>query len=242
MKLRMLAAAMAAFALGTSGIAVAQTTAPRPAAAPVSPADKTNLSYAMGFELTDNLSRNKVDVDVSALVRGIQDGYAKRNPTVSREQMRTLLDAFQQRMMEQARAEFERMARENKSKSDAFLASNRTKPGVVVLPSGIQYRIVESGSGAKPSAASTVQLHVRASLANGPELMSTHSNATAPSFKMTEFPPVLPPALKDVLAMMPSGSRWEVVLPPEKAFGNDPRSPVGPAQALVYELNLVSVK
>ena len=241
MKLRMLAAAMAAFALG-SGIAVAQTAAPRPAPAPITPADKTNLSYAMGFELTDNLARQKVDIDVSALVRGIQDGYAKRNPTVSREQMRSLLDSFQQKMMDQARAEFERVTRENKAKSDQFLAANRGKPGVVVMPSGIQYRIVEAGNGAKPAAASTVQLHVRASLANGPELMSTHSNATAPSFKMTEFPPVLPPALKDVLMLMPSGSRWEVVLPPDKAFGNDPRSPVGPAQALVYELKLVSVK
>src|SRR5688572_6589685 len=123
MKLRMLAAAMAALTL-CSGVALAQTAAPRPATAPAGPVDKTSLSYAIGFDLTDDLVRRKVDLDVAALVRGIQDGYAKRNPTVSREQMRQLLDGFQQKMVEQARAEFERVTRENKAKSDAFLAAN----------------------------------------------------------------------------------------------------------------------
>jgi peptidylprolyl isomerase len=243
MKLRMLAAVLAALTLGT-GVAVAQNAAPRSTAAPApaGPVDKTALSYSIGFDLTDDLAKRNVDVDVAALVRGIQDGYARKEPTVAREKQRQLLDAFQQKMLEQAKAEFEKAIRENKAKSDQFLAANKTKPGVVVLPSGIQYRVVEPGSGAKPTSASTVALHVRASLPGGPELMSTHGNAEAPSFKMAEFPPVLPPSLKDIIAMMPAGSRWEVYLPPDKAFGNDPRLPFGPARVVMYELNVVSVK
>jgi peptidylprolyl isomerase len=241
MKLRMLAAVLAALTVGT-GVAVAQTAAPRPASAPAAPVDKTSLSYSIGFDLTDDLAKRKVDIDVAALIRGIQDGYARKEPTVAREKQRQLLDAFQQKMLEQAKAEFEKAVRENKAKSDAFLAANRSKPGVVVLPSGIQYHIIDAGAGAKPTANSTVALHVRASLPGGPELMSTHANAEAPSFKMSEFPPVLPPSLKDVIAMMPAGSRWEVFLPPDKAFGNDPRLPFGPARVVMYELNVVSVK
>jgi FKBP-type peptidyl-prolyl cis-trans isomerase len=243
MKLRMLAAVVAAVTMGP-GLAFAQTAAPRPAqaTAPAGPVDKTSLSYSIGFDLTDDLAKRNVDIDVGALVRGIQDGYARKEPTVAREKQRQLLDQFQQKMLEQAKAEFEKAIRENKAKSDAFLAANKSKPGVIVLPSGIQYRIVEPGTGAKPTSASTVALHVRASLPNGPELMSTHGNAEAPSFKMAEFPGVLPPSLKDIIMMMPAGSRWEVYLPPEKAFGNDPRLPFGPARAVVYELNVVSVK
>ena len=237
MKLRMLAAAMAAFALAPA-LAVAQTAAPAPAAAPP---DKATLSYAIGYDMARDLAERKVDRDINTLGRAIQDGYAKREPTMPRDKLGAALESFQRRMAEQSRAEFERVSRENKTKSDAFLAANRGKTGVQTLASGVQYRVIEAGSGAKPTAASTVQVHLRGSLTTGQEFANTYQspNAQPASFKLGEFPLK---GLRETLMLMPTGSRWEIFLPPDQAYGNSPQSPLGPGQAVVFDVKLVSVK
>ena len=239
MKLRLLAACLAAFGL-SAGVALAQSAPAANQPAPP-PANKPVLSYAIGYDLGKDLADQKVDVDINAVIKALQDGFAKRAPAHSQEQMDGQLAGLQQRMVAQARAEFERVANENKAKSDAFLAANRSKPGITTLPSGIQYRVIEPGTGAKPTAASTVQMHYRGSVSTGQEFANTYAqqNPTPASFKVGEFPIR---GVQEVLALMPAGSRWEVFLPSDKAFGNDPRSPVGPGQALVFDIKLVSVQ
>lgn len=234
MKLRLLAATLAAFAL-SSGAALAQS------ASAAAPNDKTTLSYAIGYDMARELAERNVDLDVSTIVRGVQDGYAKKTPTIAGEKLQASLAAFQKKMADQERANFERLSRENKTKSDSFLASNRAKAGVTVLPSGVQYRVIEPGSGAKPTMASTVAVHLRGSLSSGQEFANTYSTANAQpaTFKVSEFPL---PGVREAIALMPVGSRWEVFIPAEKAYGNDPRSPIGPAQAIVFDIKLVSSK
>jgi peptidylprolyl isomerase len=240
MKLRTLAAAMAAFAL-VPALAAAQTTAaPAPAAAPAMP-DKATLSYAIGYDMARDLAERKVDLDVNTLVRAIQDGYAKREPTMAREKLGAALEAFTRRMAEQSRAEFERVRNANRSASTTFLNANKAKTGVQVLPSGVQYRVIEAGTGAKPTAASTVQVHLRGSLTTGQEFTNTYQapNAQPVQLKLDQVPVK---GLRDALMMMPTGSRWEVFLPPEQAYGDNPNFPGGPGQALVFDVKLVSVK
>ena len=236
MKLRLLAATMAAFAL-SSGAVLAQSATPAAAA----PADKTTLSYAIGYDMARDLAERKVDLDINTMIRAIQEGYAKKPPTMPGDKLAAALSQFQKKMADQERANFERVSRENKSKSDAFLAANRAKPGVTVLPSGVQYRIIESATGAKPTSASTVAVHLRGSISTGQEFANTYSTANAQpaSFKVSEFPLA---GVKEAIVMMPVGSRWEVYLPAEKAYGNDPRSPIGPGQAVVFDVKLVSSK
>jgi len=239
MKLRLLAATLAAFAV-SSGVALAQSASPAPAAA-AAPADKITLSYAIGYDMARDLAERKVDLDVNTLIRAIQDGYSKKPPTMPGDKLAAALSQFQKKMAEQERADFERVSRENKSKSDAFLAANRVKPGVVVLPSGVQYKVIDAGSGAKPTSASTVAVHLRGSISTGQEFANTYSgaNAAPANFKVSDFPLA---GVKEALLMMPVGSRWEVYMPSDKAYGNDPRSPIGPGQAVVFDIKLVSVK
>jgi peptidylprolyl isomerase len=238
MKLRLLAAAMAAFAL-TSGAALAQS-APAPAAT-AAPADKATLSYAIGYDMARDLAERKVDLDLPTMIRAIQEGYAKKPPTMPGEKLAAALSQFQKKMAEQERAQFERISRENKTKSDAFLNANRSKPGVKVLPSGVQYRVIEPGTGAKPTSASTVAVHLRGSISTGQEFANTYSTANAQpaTFKVSEFPLA---GVKEAIMLMPVGSRWEVFIPADKAYGNDPRSPIGPGQAIVFDIKLVSSK
>jgi FKBP-type peptidyl-prolyl cis-trans isomerase len=245
MKLRLLAAAMAVLAVG-SGAAQAQTAAApaAPAAAPAAPSaatDKATLSYAIGYDMARDLAERKVDLDMTKLMLGISEGYAKKPPSMPGDKLAAALSSFQKKMADQEKANFDQLVRANKSKSDAFIAANKTKPGVVTLPSGVQYRIIEPGTGAKPTANSTVTAHLRGSISTGQEFANTYSTANAQpaSFKVSEFPL---DGVKEVIQMMPVGSRWEVYIPANKAYGDNPRSPIGPAQAVVFDIKLLSSK
>ncbi|MEZ5545680.1 MAG: FKBP-type peptidyl-prolyl cis-trans isomerase N-terminal domain-containing protein [Lysobacteraceae bacterium] len=228
MKFRWTVALLAATTMGT---AMAQTAAPAP--------DKNKLSYAIGYQIGRDFAERKLDVDIEAVIRAIRDGQAKREPTVPVAEMDAALTAMQKRLGEQAKAEFDKVAGENKQKSDAFLAQNRTKTGVQVLSSGIQYRVIENGSGARPTAASNVEIHLRGSISTGQEFASTYQGNKPLEIQVGEAPMT---GLRTVLPMMNVGSRWEIFLPPDQAYGADPRSPIGPNQAVVLDVKLVSVK
>jgi peptidylprolyl isomerase len=212
MKLRLLAAAMAVLAAG-SGAALAQTAAPAPAAAAAP--DKTTLSYAIGYDMARDLAERKVDLDLATLISWHQRRLRQEAADHAGDKLAAALTSFQKKMADQERANFEKLARENKTKSDAFMAANKAKPGVQTLPSGVQYRVIEPGTGAKPTAASTVQVHLRGSISTGQEFANTYSTANAQpaSFKVSEFPLA---GVKEAIVMMPVGSRWEVYIPPTR--------------------------
>ncbi|MCD9031545.1 FKBP-type peptidyl-prolyl cis-trans isomerase [Luteimonas sp. Y-2-2-4F] len=232
MKLRLLAASLAALSL-TAGSLAAQDTS----------TEQGRLSYALGYDLGRNLIESGEQIDVNTVVRAVQDGYARRDPTVPVEQLRTAVESMQQRQLAKARAEFERVSAENKTRSDAFLAENRGKSGVQTLPGGVQYRVVEAGSGAKPTPNSQVTINYKGSLTTGQTFVDTNvaqqgQQAGPVSVRINEIPLV---GLREALAQMPTGARWEIVLPPDKAYGNTPQSPIGPNQAVVFDVKLVSI-
>lgn len=244
MKLRVLAATLAALSL-TAGVALAQTAAPaKPAAAPaqqLTAPDKATLSYALGYERGNMIARSGADIDPAAVTRGLQDGMAKKDPSISGDKLSNALSYFGQKMEKDARANFEKVARENKVKSDAFMATNKTKPGVITLPSGVQYRVLTAGTGPKPTATGQIVAHMRAVLSVGGPVFDTFTTTplAPPTLKVSEMGPV---GLREAVMLMPSGSRWEIVIPPEKGVGKDAQAPGGPNQVAVYDFQLVNVK
>lgn len=229
MKLRLLAATVAALTL-VAGSAFAQTT-PAP--------NKNDLSYALGYDLGRNLVESGEAVDVNTVIKALQEGYAKKEPTVPVAQLRTAVETMQKRQMEKAKAAFDKASAENKTKSDAFLAQNKAKAGVQSLPGGVQYRVIEAGAGAKPTQASTVALEVAGPFPYGQRPTEARPAQSIPSIKLSE---VEMAAMRETLLQMPSGAKWEVTLPPEKAYGADPRTPFPPNVAVQFEIKLVSVK
>ena len=233
MKLRLLAATLAALTL-VAGTASAQDTS----------SEKGQLSYALGYDLGRNLVESGEAVDVNTVIKAVQDGYAKKEPAVPVEQLRTAVQNMQKRQMAKAKAEFDKASAANKAKSDAFLAQNKAKAGVKTLPSGVQYRVVTNGTGAKPTQASEVQINYKGALTTGQAFVDTFTppqgqKAGPVTLKVSQVPLV---GLREALLQMPAGSRWEVVLPADKAYGNTPESPIGPNQAVVFDVQLVSVK
>lgn len=233
MKLRLLAAALAALTL-TAGVATAQDMT----------SEKGKLSYALGYDLGRNLAESGEAIDVNTVIKAVQDGYAKKEPGVPVDQLRVAVENMQKRQQAKMQAEFNKLAADNKAKSTAFLAQNKAKPGVKTLASGVQYRIVETGSGAKPNQTSDVQLQYKGTLPDGTVLIDTSQAregqpAGPVSLKVSQIPLV---GLREALTQMPAGSRWEVVLPGDKAYGTDIQAGRMANQAVVFDVKLVSVK
>src|SRR6478672_397617 len=158
MKLRVLAAALAALTL-TAGIASAQskpaTPAPaKPAATTAAPAavDKTHASYAFGWSLGQDLVNSGEPIDIATVVRGVQDAYAKQQPAYTEQQLGTAYAGYQQRVQQKMEAQFRKALSDNQAQSADFITKYKTQQGVVTLPSGIMYRIAKPGTGAKASA------------------------------------------------------------------------------------------
>jgi FKBP-type peptidyl-prolyl cis-trans isomerase len=225
MKLRLAVAMLATMGIGA---ALAQDVT----------SEKGQLSYAIGYNIGKDFADKKMDVDVNTVIRAMQDGFGQRPPAVAQEAMTASLEQMQQRMLEQAKNEFEKVSLENKTKSDQFLAQNRGKTGVTTLPSGIQYRIIEEGTGGRPAAASEVKLHFRGSLHTGQEFASTYQGNQPVTMKVADAPLR---GLQEILPLMKQGARWEIFLPPDQAYGDSPRSPLGPSQAVVFDVRLVEV-
>lgn len=228
MKLRLIAAAVAALAL-TAGNAVAQDTS----------SEKGKLSYALGYDLGRNAVESGEQVDVNTIVKGLQDGYSKKTPAVPVEQLRTAVQNMQKRQQDKAKAEWEKASAENKTKSDTFINANKSKAGVKVINGNVQYRVIENGTGAKPTQASTVALEVAGPFPWGERPAQARPANAIPAIKVSE---IEMQAMREVLLQMPAGSKWEVTLPADKAYGNDPRTPFPPNVAVQFEIKLVSVK
>lgn len=224
------ASATTALAQGSAASGAGQT-----AAAPI---DRNKVSYAIGYEIGRDFVEKNMDIDVATVIRAIQDGHAKRNPTVPEDEMRAALAAMRDKMMAEARTRFEQVARENKAKSDRFMAENRTKRGIIALPSGIQYRIIEEGTGRSPTLASEVTVHYRGSLSSGLEFDSSFARGEPVAFKLDG----VIEGWKEILPKMKVGDHWQVFLPPEKAYGVRGQGPIGPNEALVFDIKLIDVK
>ena len=216
----------------------AQQQQARPAA-PAVPVDRSKVSYAIGYEIGRDFVEKKMDVDVNTVIRAIQDGYAKRPSSVPEAEMKTVLGQMRDKMIGEAKTRYEAAARDNKAKSDRFLAENRSKKGIVVLPSGIQYRVIEEGTGRKPTTTSQVTVHYRGSLSSGLEFDSSFARGQPASFKVD----TVIDGWKEILPLMKVGDHWQVFLPPEKAYGMRGQAPViGPNEALVFDIKLIDVK
>ncbi len=219
---------LVALLLLATGSAVSQDTS----------SDKGKLSYAVGYQIGTDPRFRDLDLDVETVMNAIRDGLAERDPSVPEEEMVTIL----QTMAEEIRAEqiekFNSLADENAAKSETFLSTNRNKDSIVVLPSGVQYRVIESGTGARPTMESEVTVHYRSMTMDGREFDSSFIRGEPVTFTVNR----VIKGWQEVLPLMKAGARWEVFVPSDLAFGRRGQPPVGPNEVVIYNLNLVEIK
>lgn len=201
--------------------------------------DKEKLSYSIGADLGKNFKSQGIDINPEALAKGMQDGMTGTQLILTEQQMKDVLNKFQKELMAKRSSELNKKSDENKVKGEAFLAQNKAKTGVTVLPSGLQYKIIEAGKGAKPGKTDTVTVEYTGHLIDGTVFDSTEKTGKPATFQVSQ----VIPGWTEALQLMPAGSTWEIYVPSNLAYG--PRSvggPIGPNETLVFKIHLISVK
>ncbi|HXA82098.1 MAG TPA: FKBP-type peptidyl-prolyl cis-trans isomerase [Methylomirabilota bacterium] len=201
---------------------------------------KQKASYAIGMNIGKNLKRDSVDIDPAVLSRGLKDALAGGKLLLTDDEAKAALTALQMEVRMKEEAKTKAVAVENKKTGDAFLAANKTKEGVVTLPSGLQYKIITAGTGPKPTADDTVLCHYRGTLVDNTEFDS--------SYKRKE-PLKIPvggviKGWTEAIQLMPVGSKWQLFIPSDLAYGERgaPGSPIGPNSTLIFEVELISIE
>ena len=197
-------------------------------------------SYALGFDIGRTINQQKIDVIVDALLVGFQDGL-KDEGQLTKEEIAEVLANFQKQMMEKQSKMMAELSSKNLKEGSDFLVSNKEKPGVVELKSGLQYKVMKSGNGKSPKRDDTVKVNYKGTLIDGTEFDSSYKRNTPASFKVNQ----VIPGWTEALQLMKEGDKWEVYIPAKLAYGErgaGPGSPIGPNSTLIFEVELLSIQ
>ena len=205
------------------------------------PKDKN--SYAIGMNVGKSLQRNlkegDVDVDTAILLRAIKDTLAGAKTLMTDQEVQATLTALQAEVRKRQELQAQQLAEKNKKDGDAFLSDNKTKEGVITLPSGLQYRILDQGTGPKPTLADVVVVNYRGTLLNGTEFDSSYKRGQPATFGSGQ----VIRGWSEALQLMPVGSKWQIFIPSDLAYGATGRRPViGPNSTLVFDVELVAIQ
>lgn len=199
---------------------------------PASKDSKEKTSYVIGLQSGRNLRMGGLDIDIDQLIAGVRDGLADK-ASISEDEARKVMS----NVMNEARRKARVAAEDNRMKAATFLQENRSRSGITVLPSGVQYEVVKKGNGRKPMDVDSVVVSYRGTLLNG-QVFDKSEDGKPVTFKQGG----LIPGWRDALKEMTEGSKWKLYVPPERAYGEHGAGMIGPNELLIFDIELVSVK
>jgi FKBP-type peptidyl-prolyl cis-trans isomerase FklB len=200
---------------------------------------KGKVSYSIGVDIGRNMKRQLIEVDLDLLMRGIKDGLGEGKCAISDSMMQVTMAAWQKEMMAKMNETQKAAGEKNKKEGDAFLAENKKKSGVITLPSGLQYKILNNGTGKSPKATDTVVTHYRGTLINGKEFDSSYKRGQPATFPVNQ----VIAAWTEALQKMKVGSKWQLFVPSNLGYGeNGAGQDIGPNATLIFEVELLDIK
>ncbi|MBI5617073.1 MAG: FKBP-type peptidyl-prolyl cis-trans isomerase [Gammaproteobacteria bacterium] len=207
--------------------------------APALKTEQDRLSYGIGVQTARNFKKDQVEINVEAMVRGLRDGMSGERIAISEAELKDIMNKFMAELVRKSRVTRQLAAQENAKKADTFLAANKSREGVKALSNGVQYKVVKAGAGRKPTKDDTIVCRFRGTTAAGMEFVGTQGDQTA-TVKMTG---ITPEGVRDAVAEMPLGSKWQLVIPPKLGFGErGVGGDIAPNEVLIYDFELVEIK
>ncbi|WP_212006328.1 FKBP-type peptidyl-prolyl cis-trans isomerase [Chitinophaga sp. HK235] len=191
-----------------------------------------SVSYGIGVSIAENLKAQGLsNVNTAVLAKAVQDALTNKSLTLSKEQSEMSISNYLQQLKAEKSAK-------NREASEKFLAENKAKPGVVTLPSGLQYLILKAGTGAKPTLNDKVKTHYHGTLIDGTVFDSSVERGEPISFPVSG----VIKGWTEALQLMPVGSKWRLFIPADLAYGDRGAGPkIGPASALVFDVELLDI-
>lgn len=200
--------------------------------------EQEKLSYTIGVDLGKNFKSENIEIDPTVIAAGIRDVIDNRHLALTEAEMKATLSTFQQNLLAKQVKKFKQMSEDNAKASAAFLAKNKLEKGVVVLPNGLQYKILKKGQGASPTANDTVTVAYEGKLVNGTVFDSTYERGKPTSFRVSE----VIAGWQQALEHMKPGSEWMLYIPPKLAYGTAGAGDlIGPNEALIFKVELLKV-
>ena len=197
--------------------------------------EKQKLSYTMGQQIGGGIQQDKLDVETESLVLGLTHALNGEKSILSPEEMRAVIENFQKAMQAKTSA----AQQGNSEEGIKFLAENSSKEGVQTLDSGMQYIVINEGTGDKPAATDTVDVHYEGSLINGTVFDSSIKRGEPATFSVNG----VIQGWQEALQLMPVGSKWKVFIPSELAYGeHGAGGSIGPNETLIFEMELLAIK
>ena len=201
---------------------------------------KEKASYALGMKIGGDLRRQGVSesLDPAIAARGLKDALAGSKLLLTEDEERAVLTQLQTEVRDKQQAKSHEAGTAARKEGEAFLAANKSKEGVVTLPSGLQYKILTAGTGPKPTPNDKVTCNYRGTLINGKEFDSSYKRGEPASFPVGG----VIKGWTEALQLMPVGSKWQLFIPPDMAYGDrGAGSDIGPGETLIFEVELLSI-
>lgn len=200
---------------------------------------KDKVSYSIGTNIGNSFKKQSMDINPDALVQGIKDTLSGEKALMTEQEMNETMKAFQQEMMTKQAELAKIIGEKNKTEGDLFLAENKKKEGVITLSSGLQYKVINEGSGAIPKLTDKVTVHYRGTLIDGTEFDSSYSRGQPVTFPVNG----VIAGWKEALQLMKSGSKWQLFIPPTLAYGERGAGrTIGPNATLIFDIEILSIE
>jgi FKBP-type peptidyl-prolyl cis-trans isomerase FklB len=204
--------------------------------------DKEKISYALGMNvgssLKGNLKSQDVEFDMDTLVKAFEEAMKGSATQITDAQDKEILNDFRKELRVKQQEKQKLLAEKNKKEGAAFLEENKTKPGVITLPSGLQYKILTEGTGDIPKSNDTVVVNYRGTLLDGTEFDSSYKRGQPATFKVTG----VIKGWTEALELMKTGSKWQLFIPSDLAYHERGSASIGPNATLTFDVELVSIK
>jgi FKBP-type peptidyl-prolyl cis-trans isomerase FkpA/FKBP-type peptidyl-prolyl cis-trans isomerase FklB len=225
-----------AVALGTAAGASAQ--AAKPAAAGAGTVDKQKASYVVGWDLASSLPPLVAkEVDAATVAKALQAALSGQKPTMTEAEAKTVREAFVAQLKVKAEAEYNKVAAQNKQEGDAFLAKNKTAPGVKVTASGLQYQVVTAGTGARPGPNDQVSINYTGTFVNGEKFDASADHQPAGPANIPLQAVI--PGFREGLQLMQTGGKYKLFIPSNIAYGAKPENGFPPNATIIFDVELL---
>lgn len=206
--------------------------------APELKTDKDKFSYALGMNFGENFRKQGLELDPAVFAKAFAESFGGVKTAMTDQEMQTVLTAAAQEIRKKQAALQAEKAAAAQSDGEAFLAANKTKEGVVTLPSGLQYKVLKAGTGEKPALDDSVVCNYKGTLINGTEFDASEQHGGPATFPVKG----VIAGWTEALQLMPVGSKWQLFVPSNLAYGPQGPGDIGPNATLIFEVELVSIK